>query len=514
MRFGRKVVLACFFLVAPFIRAEVRLAGIFSSDMVLQQEREIPVWGWAAPGENITVRLNGAFAEGTAGNDGGWMLKLPAMKAGGPFELRVSGSNEVVLTNVMIGEVWICSGQSNMQWRMYNVVNSAFEIQSANHPNLRLFNGNLGVGAMRPQNDLPGKKWNVCRGIDHAVIGNFSGVAYFFGRELLAKLKVPVGLISVCWGGTRIETWIGEEGYRAVPELKTIWKSIQPSVAGTPENRAVSQNAVENMKQWILDAETAIAKGKLIPEYPELPKGLRYETLQQPTTAYNRMIAPLACFPVRGVIWYQGEGNAADGALYFHKMKALALSWRNAFRDPGLPFYFVQLPPFRYGGEVLPNFWKAQQAFAETDPHAYMAVTNDLGDFKDIHPKNKKPVGQRLALLALKYSYGMTQLCADSPFFHSAEVAGNKVIVSFRNATRLKSRDGKSLRYFSLAGPDGQFYPADAAINGGKVVVVSEKVRFPQKIRFAWSDQVNVNLVNENNLPAGAFSVDLKQKGY
>ena len=313
MRFGRKVVLACFFLVAPFIRAEVRLAGIFSSDMVLQQEREIPVWGWAAPGENITVRLNGAFAEGTAGNDGGWMLKLPAMKAGGPFELRVSGSNEVVLTNVMIGEVWICSGQSNMQWRMYNVVNSAFEIQSANHPNLRLFNGNLGVGAMRPQNDLPGKKWNVCRGIDHAVIGNFSGVTYFFGRELLAKLKVPVGLISVCWGGTRIETWIGEEGYRAVPELKTIWKSIQPSVAGTPENRAVSQNAVENMKQWILDAETAIAKGKLIPEYPELPKGLRYETLQQPTTAYNRMIAPLACFPVRGVIWYQGEGNAADG---------------------------------------------------------------------------------------------------------------------------------------------------------------------------------------------------------
>lgn len=487
--------------------ANVSQPSIFGNNMVLQRDVKVPVWGWADQGEEVTVSFNGQTKKTVAGADGSWQVTLDPMKFGGPFAMSVKGKNELKYSNVAVGEVWICSGQSNMEWRTSNVNNAAAELKNANYPNIRLFYGNTYKGSMALQKDIPGRKWEVC---SPSTVGRFSAVGYFFGRDIYKALNIPVGLISVNWGGTRIEPWTSTYGFSTQPSLKGISNQLQANIAGTPKNIELSNKAIADVEKWLVEAKKAIASKQRMPDLPDFPNGIRYINQGQPTVLFNNMVAPLTRYPIRGMLWYQGEANIGEGALYTDKMKALAASWRKEFNNPEMPLYFVQLAPYNYGNpERLPVFWEAQQAYADEDKHAGMAVINDIGNFRDIHPRNKQDVGHRLALLALKHTYGKSDLVADSPFFESMKADGSKLVVTFRNAKTLKTRDGKSASYFEIAGLDGRYYPATVVLNGNKAILSSDKVAKPYLARYAWNHNVTTTLVNENNLPAGAFRASL-----
>ena len=487
--------------------ANVTQPSIFGNNMVLQRDVKVPVWGWADQGEEVTVTFNGQTKKAVAGADGSWQVTLDPMKFGGPFQMSVKGKNELKYSNVAIGEVWICSGQSNMEWRTSSVNNAGTEIKNANYPNIRLFYGNTYKGSMALQKDIPGRKWEVC---GPKTVGRFSAVGYFFGRDIYKALNIPVGLISVNWGGTRIEPWTSTYGFSTQPSLKGVYNQLQANVAGTPKNIELSKKAIADVEKWLVEAKKAIDAKQRMPDLPDFPNGIRYYNQGQPTVLFNNMVAPLTKYAFRGMLWYQGEANLGDGAAYTDKMKALAASWRKEFNNPEMPLYFVQLAPFNYGNpERLPMFWEAQQAYADQDKLAGMAVINDIGNFRDIHPRNKQDVGYRLALLALKHTYGKTDLVADSPFFESLKADGSKLVVTFRNAKTLKTRDGKPSPYFEIAGLDGKYFPATVVLDGNKAVLSSDKVAQPYMARYAWNHNVTTTLVNENNLPAGAFRASL-----
>ncbi len=483
--------------------AEVKLPTFFADSMVLQREAKVPVWGWATPGEKVTASLAEQRKETTADSKGNWRIDLDPMRAGGPFELVVQGENKLICRDVLIGEVWICSGQSNMEFRMFRTSQAEADMKSADYPQIRLFDGNTRQGSMFRQQDLPGKKWVPCK---PRSVASFSAVGYFFGQKIHRELKVPVGLISINWGGTPIEAWTGEYGFAAVPELKDIFRQIQGNIGGTPENQKLSEEAIRHIEEWLDSARQAVGDKKHLPELPPLPEGLRYRSEKQPTVLFNSLAAPLAPMAIRGLLWYQGEANVKDGSLYQYKMKALAASWRKEFDYPTMPIYFAQLAPYTYADpDHLPVVWEAQQAFADQDDNAKMAVINDIGDIRDIHPKNKKDVGNRLALLALKYEYGYKELMADSPRVESVRTDGDSVSITFSHAEKLKTTDGTAPRYFEVAGADGKFFPAQAVLRGNQAVVKCDRVAAPRSVRYAWNQLVTTNLVNENNLPVSAF---------
>ena len=487
--------------------ADVKMPAFFSSSMVLQRDARVNLWGTADNGESVTVSFKGQSRTVTA-KDGRWMVTLDPMKADSKGEtLTVKGKNQLTFANVVTGDVWICSGQSNMEWSLAKTENAAEEQKNADLPMLRLFDGRLYRASMKPQDDIPGKTWQVCSPRN---AGAFSAVGYFFGRDLCKELDVPIGLISVNWGGTRIEPWTGIYGFSTQPSLKNIYNTLLVNVPGTPQSAAAYKKAIEDMEKWVGEARKAAAAGQVLPDLPVLPNGLRFTSQQQPVVLFNTMIHPLLKFAFKGAIWYQGCANVGDGALYKDKMKALVASWRKEFGKPDMPFYFVQLAPFNYGSPFrLPIFWEAQQGFADEDPNAAMAVINDIGNFRNIHPLNKKDVGARLALLALKHTYGRKDLVADSPFFESLKMENGKAVVTFRNAKELKTRDGKAPKYFEIAGLDHVFHPADVVLSGNRAILSSGKVSSPYMVRYAWNHNVMTNLVNENNLPAGAFRASI-----
>jgi sialic acid-specific 9-O-acetylesterase len=487
--------------------ANVKMPSIFSNNMVLQRDSKANVWGWADNGEEVTVTFKGQSQKTTAAN-GKWQVTLNPMEADlKGADLVIKGKNQIRLKNVVVGDIWICSGQSNMEWRLNNTNNARQEIQKANLPAIRIFNGNLYRASMKPQDNIPGRSWQVC---SPGSIGNFSAVAYFFGRDLNKALNIPVGLISVNWGGTRIEPWTSTSGFATQPKLRGIYNTLLANVPGTKQSDAAYKKAIADMEKWVAEAKVATANKEALPDLPRFPNGLRFDNHQQPTVLFNTMINPLLKFAFKGAIWYQGCSNMGDGALYNEKMKALVASWRKEFNKPDMPFYFVQLAPFNYGNPYrLPILWEAQQKFADEDKNAAMAVTNDIGNFRDIHPRNKQDVGARLALLALKYTYGKKDLVADSPFFDSLKIENGKAVVTFRNAKELKTKDGKPAKYFEIAGADNKFHPATVTLNGNKATLSSDKVAKPYLVRYAWNHNITTNLVNENNLPAGAFRASI-----
>ena len=487
--------------------ANVRMPSLFSNNMILQRDAKANVWGWADNGEEVTVTFKGQTRKATA-KDGRWMVTLDPMQADAKGEnLTIKGRNQLTIRNVVVGDIWICSGQSNMEWRLNNTNNAQQEKQKANIPAIRLFNGNLYRASMKPQDDFAGRSWQVC---SPGTAGNFSAVGYFFGRDLNKALNVPIGLISVNWGGTRIEPWTSTYGFSTQPKLRSIYNTLLANVPGTPQSDAAYKKAIADMEKWVADAKTSVANKEALPDLPRFPNGLRFDNHQQPVVLFNTMIHPLLNFAFKGAIWYQGCSNVGDGALYKDKMKALVASWRKEFNKPDMPFYFVQLASYNYGNPFrLPVIWEAQQGFADEDPNAAMAVINDIGNFRDIHPRNKQDVGARLALLALKYTYGKKDLVADSPFFESLKIENGKAVVTFRNAKTLKTKDGKAAKYFEIAGADNRYYPATAVLSGNKATLSSDKVAKPYMVRYAWNHDVTTNLVNENNLPAGAFRASI-----
>ena len=452
---------------ASVTNAEVRLPSIIGSNMVLQRDRDVPIWGWDDPGATVTVSIAGQTQSATADGKGRWLVHLDKSPAGGPHTMTIEGTSKLALEGVLFGEVWLCSGQSNMEWAVNNSNNPEEERAAGNYPNIR----HIKIPhrpADSPQDNVPSNGWQPTT---PQTVGGFTAVGYFFGRHLHKELDVPIGLIGSNWGGTRIEPWTPPEGFQHIPALKNIADNL---------DKFPSKNA-----KGAINHQTSLA-------------------------LYNGMIHPLLPYSIRGAIWYQGESNNGEGMLYHEKMKALIHGWRTVWNNPELPFYFVQLAPYRYGGdpERLAGIWEAQAATLSV-PHTGMAVTVDIGNVKDIHPRNKQDVGKRLALWALAKTYGKSDTVYSGPLYRSMKVEGDAIRLSFNHVgSGLISRDGQPLSHFTIAGEDSKFVPATATIDGETIIVQADGVSSPKAVRFAWHQEAEPNLSNKDGLPASPFRTD------
>jgi len=493
--------------------AEVRLPNVLGDHMVLQRDKPVKIWGWAAPGEPVTVTLAGREAKSTAAADGRWEVALPALKANSvPLELAVRGASgpPLVVKDILVGEVWVCSGQSNMEWSLSQTLSPVPEILRANHPGLRLLRVPRRTSE-RAQEDVEAK-WAVCT---PETVGPFSAVGYYFGLELHQKLGIPIGLIESAWGGTMIEPWTPPAGFAAVPELKFILDGLKAKMA---DYRESLKAALPKWEEWVKTSRKAISENAGLPAKPELPPS-PFDNPQTPMTLYNGMIHPLVNFAIRGAIWYQGEANRNDGLLYEKKMQALIRGWSEVWKAGDFPFYYVQLAPFGYsydreiaGGVPdflrLPLIWEAQKNVLRL-PDTGMAVVNDITDLADIHPRNKRDVGLRLALWARAKTYGEKDLVFSGPLFKSAAFEGGRAVVSFEHVGGgLISNDGQPLRWFEIAGEDRIFYKASATIESDRVAVSSPNVPAPKAVRFGWHQLAVPNLANKEGLPASPFRTD------
>jgi len=494
--------IACLSAAAGNVSADVRMPSIFGDNMVLQRGTALPIWGWAEPGEKITVEIAKQSATATADQSGRWMVKLKPLSAGGPHELIVSGRNRLVFRNVMVGEVWICSGQSNMEWPVAASLNGSQEQAAANYPLIRLFTVKHKVSTT-PQQDPEGK-WDVC---SPQTVGGFSGVGYFFGREIHKRLGVPVGLIQSAWGGTPAEAWTSKSVLEADPELKPIVERWDQALAQYP-------TAVERYKQQLADWEKSAAqareKGEPEPKKPNPPEDPKTNPWL-PAGLYNGMICPLIPFAIRGVIWYQGESNADRAYQYRRLFPAMIKCWRKAWGKE-FPFLFVQLANFMEAKpEPVDDAWaelREAQLMTLSLPKTGMAVAIDIGEANDIHPKNKQDVGLRLALAAMKVAYGRN-LVHSGPIYKSMKVEGNKIRLWFDNVgSGLVAKGDGVLKGFAIAGEDRKFVWAEAKIEGNTVVVWSEKVPKPVAVRYGWSCNPVCNLYNAEGLPASPFRTD------
>ena len=494
-----------------FVYSEVTLPRVIGSNMVLQRDMQAPIWGWASAGEEISVTLS-AEAEGVepistttavADAEGNWRTELPAMAAGGPYTLRVKGSNTLELTNVLFGEVWVCSGQSNMQWPVSASKDSEAEIAAGMYPKIRLFYvPRVPSGLL--QQDVAADWYETTP----ETIPNFSAVAYYFGRKLYKNLDVPIGLINTSWGGTRIEPWTPPVGLDAVPALESISKEVQDVQANYREQLPEKMREIE---AWIAETRKALETGAHLTQMPNNTHPLAHQG--RPTALYNGMVHPILPYAIRGALWYQGESNLRDGMLYHEKMKALINGWREVWGQGDFPFYFVQLAPFNYGGRdaspfFLPQIWEAQAATLAL-PNTGMAVITDIGNLRDIHPRNKQEVGRRLALWALAKTYGREDVTHSGPLYKSMAVEGNAIRLTFDAVgSGLMAQDEKPLTWFEIAGEDKQFVEAQATIDGDTIIVSSEAVAKPVAARFGWHQSAEPNFVNKEGLPASPFRTD------
>lgn len=637
--------LSVLFLQSGPVSAHIRLPALIGDGMVLQRDVPLKLWGWASPGEKISIRFNRKNINATTGSDGKWQAKLPAMKAGGPFKMQLQGKNRVILKNILIGDVWLCSGQSNMvhQMRLHNIT-YAEDITKADFPEIRQFWIPTATSLSGPKEDLPAGQW---KWANPAGVNDFSAVAYFFARDVYSKYHIPIGIINSSVGGTPIEAWTSAEGLKEFNALTEIIRRNSDTAYVAGIKRAAAKAAslsppadpdkgLSGQVKWfdttyvpkgwrtihipgywedqgirnldgvvwyrreveipaamtgkparlfigrIIDADIVYINGQKVGEtsyqYPQrryaIPAGIlkegkniltirvqnnngkggfvpdkpyfiedgklkvdlkgdwQYKVGQvfrpdpgkarvpgiveqdQPTALYNAMIAPLTNYAIRGVLWYQGESNITNGKEYNQLLPSLISDWRTTFSRPDLPFYYVQLPNFG-DADYLPaeSGWAiVREAALKTlnVPNTGMAVTIDLGEWNDIHPDNKKDVGERLALVARHFNYGEKQLIYSGPLYQSSKIEVNKIIISFSNiANGLMSIDGEDLSEFAIAGADKKFVWAKARIEGNKVVVWSDEIPEPKYVRYAWADNpVNPNLYNTAKLPASPFRTD------
>ncbi|MVN78692.1 sialate O-acetylesterase [Hymenobacter sp. HMF4947] len=501
MRFLLPLFVALALLASP-ARATVTLPALLTDNLVLQQKTTVSLWGWAAPGE--AVRVTASWPKGAAATvadaQGNWLVHLPTGKAGGPYTLTVQGSNTLTINNILLGEVWLCGGQSNMNFTISRVpsswktgvVNAAEVIPQANYPAIRMFTVAQKV-ADTPQRDVEGK-WAVC---SPATVGEFSAVAYFFAQEIHQKTGFPVGLIHSSWGGTPAESWTRQGVLAQDSALRPILVRYQRGLATYPaDNEAYKQAKAAYDQARATDPHTALPA-------PVAP--LNASSNKSPYKLYNGMIKPLIPYTLRGVLWYQGESNAERGYQYRTLFPALIESWRAEWHAPDMPFYFVQIAPHRTQNADIRD---AQLYALRTVPHTGMAVITDWGDSVDIHPRNKQVVGHRLALWALAHDYGQRGEFA-GPLYQSMQVKDGQATLRFDHANGLAALNSISLRDFTIAGPDSVFVPAQARVIGHKLVVVSSpQVPHPVAVRYGWRPVPHGNLVNAAGLPASPFRTD------
>ncbi|MCX7008141.1 MAG: 9-O-acetylesterase [Kiritimatiellaeota bacterium] len=486
-------------------RADVRLPTMFSDNMVVQRETSATFWGWAQPGEKISVTASwGATASATAGEDGTWKLKLKTPKAGGPFTITIKGQNTIELKNILSGEVWLCSGQSNMGMTVNGVNNAQEEIAAANYPQIRLLSVNL-TTANEPQKECKVRGWEVCASNN---VGSFTAAGYFFGRKLYKDLNVPIGLINSSWGGTCIEAWTSWDVQKDDPAMQSLKKSW--------DERDKTYTSEADQKQFEADKKALAAwnKGdkKTNAPRPRL-QGQPHKSQNYPANLFNAMINPLVPFAIKGAIWYQGEGNSGRGKEYRGQMERLIVNWRTQWGYE-FPFYFVQLPNFMapWQSPVEDGGWpQIRESFAKTAkevPNTGMAITIDIGEEKDIHPKNKQDVGDRLGRVALHQTYGLKGFAWSGPVAESCKFEGGKAVIRFNNGgAPLAVKGGGKIVGFALTGADGLTVHADAVIEGKDTAVVSSpKVAQPVVVHYAWANNpVGVNLANAEGLPASPF---------
>jgi sialate O-acetylesterase len=500
--------------LAVFLQAQVRLPAVIGDHMVVQQDKPVVVWGWAGKNEPVKVLFNGQERKTVAGADGKWRVVFDPLKAGGtPLEMTVRGAKapEVVVKDILAGEVWLCSGQSNMEMSFTWLPYPAPDVLRAENPNMRLFFVPKRT-ADSPQEDVIAK-WEPC---SPDSVRTFSMVAYYFGLELHKRLGVPVGLIDSSWGGTMIEPWTPPVGFAAVPEVKPL---LDKQAAKYAEYRDTLAKTLPAWETWVREAKKALAAKAPLPLEPAAPRD-PYDDPQAPTTLYNGMIHALTPFAIRGAIWYQGESNRNDGLFYEKKMEALIQGWRTVWGLGEFPFYYVQLAPYDYAYDRetptgdIPDFlrlayiWEAQR-MALRIPNTGMAVITDICDLKDIHPTNKKDVGLRLSLWARAGTYGEKTLVHSGPLYRSMTVEDKLVRLAFDDVgSGLVTNDGQPLKWFEIAGDDHVFYKAEAEIAGDTVVVWSARVPAPKAVRFGWHQLAVPNLANKEGLPASPFRTD------
>ncbi len=501
------------------LEAKVELAPVFSDHAVLQRGMEIPVWGSADPGESVTVKFAGQSRSTTAARDGKWMVllsPLPASKEGRTLEAG-GPQNTATAQDVLVGEVWIASGQSNMEQPLWGV-NAKFRHRNAagtgkevadntNLPLLRFTKMPRKWSALPVENEPV--KWGLA--VPGADLEGASATAFFFARELQRELDIPVGIIGAYWGGTRIEPWTPAQGFDSVPELADIALQVNAKLPGTQAYREVSAKVAADYAAWLEKYKSAVARGEAPPIPPDFPAQQRpFADHQQPTVLYNQMLHGYAPYAARGAIWYQGEANLGDGMLYKHKMQALLNGWRATFRNPNLKFYFAQLAPFTYGGDPtrLPQFWETQQLFVDAEKGTAMAVITDaVDDIRDIHPADKEIVGKRLARFALNRDYGRADIKADSPRLSASRIEGGRFVLDFNFVEHWRNADTNALPYFEVAGVDGVFYPAKAFVEAARIVVSCDQVPAPKSLRYMWNQTDQGTLSNEAGLVLGSFRI-------
>jgi len=510
IRFSETVVLFVFVVLllvdADAVLADVKLPAVISDNMVLQRDKKLSIWGWAEPGEEVMVGVSWHSMRWavTAGDDGRWEFAMNSPKTGGAYEMTFIGKNTINVKNIMVGEVWVCSGQSNMQWSVKQSANAEQEIAAADYPDIRLFTVERKV-AEQPQSDCVGS-WVSC---SPQTVADFSAVAYYFGKELHKELNVPIGLIHTSWGGTPAEAWTRREVLKEESDFAPILERYDDAVAKYPQ---AMKEYEQKLEEWKEAAEKAEAEGGKMPQRPTSPFGPGHP--HSPSGLYNAMIAPLIPYGIRGSIWYQGESNAGRAYQYRKLFPAMIQNWRDDWGQDKFPFLFVQLANFRaVNPQPSESDWaelREAQLMTLALPNTGMAVIIDIGDANDIHPKNKQDVGKRLALWALAKSYGK-ELVYSGPIYRAMESKDNKIILHFDYVGGgLAGGGDEPLKGFAIAAADRKFLWADAKIKieGDIVVVGSNEVSSPVAVRYAWADNPVCNLYNKEGLPASPFRTD------
>ena len=500
------VILTAWWLGVSTAGADVKLPAIFSDNMVLQRDMPVPVWGCAAAGEEVTVTIAGQTKKAAPDASGKWRLTLEALKTSdNPCTMVVSGKNTLTLSNVLVGEVWIGSGQSNMQMAVISSNNAKEEIAAANYPKIRLISVPI-KGASEPQDNFTGK-WVEC---SPATVGHFSAAEYFFGRELQKTLNVPIGLIHCSWGGSSCEAWTKRSVLEGNPLYEPMLARYDKAVAAYDPEKAKAAHE-KRVVDWKKAAEAAKAANKKAP-YPPHFAGDPRTGNQRAANLYNGMLHAVIPYAIRGAIWYQGESNAGRAYQYRQLFPLMIQTWRTDWHQGDFPFLFVQLANFMaVKPEPAQSNWaelREAQSMTLKLPNTGQAVIIDIGDAVDIHPKNKQDVGKRLALWALAKTYGK-DLVYSGPMYRSMEKQDGQIVLHFDHVGGgLVAKGGEKLTGFAVAGEDKKFVWAEAKIVGDTLVVSSPKVKDPVAVRYAWADNPICNLYNKADLPASPFRTD------
>jgi len=485
------------------LQAAVALASPFTDHAVLQRGQPIPVWGTADVGEKVTVTFDGQTKTVTVGDDKKWLIKLDAHTAGGPYDLTIAGTNTITLTDILVGEVWVCSGQSNMEWTVKSSLNPDQEIAAAKFPKLRHFKVEKKTSDS-PLTSCVGS-WTVC---SPETASGYTAVGYFFGRKLVQELDVPIGLLHTSWGGTPAEAWTSKPALTGTTTFKDVTTAWDKQAETYP---AQVENFKKVMTKWEADVAAAKAAGKPEPKKPRPPQDPKTSP-HKPASLYNGMLNPLVPYGIKGAIWYQGESNAGRAKDYRELMALMIGDWRTSFGQGDFPFYVVQLANYmKRSDQPTDTAWaalrEAQYLITKTVKNTGMSVTIDIGEGEDIHPKNKQDVGLRLALIALAKDYGK-QIACSGPEYKAMTVDGANAVVSFEHLGGGLTVTGEKLTGFAIAGEDKKFVWAEAKIVGDTVVVFAPSVTKPTAVRYAWADNPECSLSNKAGLPAVPFRTD------